>query len=196
MPQQRTVTPGYAVVFPNREKASSKVMKSIVALILLVSVGLLLIVTIGGWSQLEGMKPLNFFWCIAYVVTAFYIWARWARGMLPIAAGLAILLLMIALVAGLGLSGTSWFDRSHAGFARAQSLFGGNGLSADTLGTITLLLIPVQLLLIICAMRAFAQGWNVEQEVPIDEARRRGYDPPDTPPRTPPDATTREPAPA
>ena len=85
---------------------------------------------------------------------------------------------MIAVVAGVGLSGTSWFDRSHAGFAQAQSLFGGNGLSADTLGTITLLLIPVQLLLIVVAMRAFAQGWNVEQEVPIEEARRRGYNPP------------------
>ena len=159
------------VVYPNREKASSKLMKTIVALILLVSVGLLLIVTIGGWSQLEGMKPLNFIWCIAYLIIAFYIWVRWARGMLPIAAGLAILLLMIAVVAGFGLSGTSWFDRSHAGFAQAQSLFGGNGLSADTLGTITLLLIPVQALLVVFAMRAFAQGWNVEQEVPIEEAR-------------------------
>jgi hypothetical protein len=182
MATTRTVTPGYAVVFPNREKAASKAMKAVVALILLISVGLLLIVTIGGWSQLEGMKPLNFVWCIAYLVIAFYVFARWARGLLPIAAGLAVLLLMIALVAGLGLSGTSWFDRSHAGFAHAQSLFGGMGLSADTLGTVTLLLVPVQAVLILFAMRAFAQGWNVEQEVPIDEARSRGYNPPD--PRT------------
>ena len=186
MAQHRMLTPGYAVVYPNREKASSKLMKSIVGLILLVSAGMLLIVTIGGWSKLEGMKPLNFIWCIAYLIIAFYIGVRWARGMLPIAAGLAILLLMIAIVAGLGLSGTSWFDRSHAGFAPAQSLFGGTGLSADTLGTVTLLLIPVQVLLIVFAMRAFAQGWNVEQEVPIDEARKRGYNPPESsPPREP-----------
>ena len=182
MAQHRTLTPGYAVIFPNREKAASKAMKALVTLILLVSVVLILIVTIGGWSQLEGMKPLNFFWCIAYLVIAFYIFARWARGMLPIAAGLAVLLLMVALVAGVGLSGTSWFDRNHAGFAQAQSLFGGAGLSADTLGTVTLLIVPVQVLLIIFALQAFAQGWNVEQEVPIDEARRRGYNPPD--PRT------------
>jgi hypothetical protein len=181
MPQHRTVTPGYTVVFPNREKASSKLMKALVTLILLVSVGLLLIVTIGGWSQLEGMKPLNFFWCAAYLIIAFYIFARWSRGMLPIAAGLAVLLLMVSLVAGLGLTGTSWFDRSHAGFAPAQSLFGGEGLSADTLGTVTLLIVPVQLLLIIFSLQAFAQGWNVEQEVPIDEARRRGYNPPEPP---------------
>jgi hypothetical protein len=181
MAQHRTVTPGYTVVYPNREKAASKLMKAIVTLLLLVSVGLLLIVTIGGWSQLEGMKPLNFFWCIAYLIVAFYIFARWSRGMLPIAAGLAVLLLMVALVAGLGLSGTSWFDRSHAGFAQAQSLLGGNGLSAKTLGTVTLLIVPVQLLVIIFALRAFAQGWNVEQEVPIDEARSRGYNPPEPP---------------
>jgi lysylphosphatidylglycerol synthetase-like protein (DUF2156 family) len=181
MPQHRTVTPGYVVVYPNREKAASKLMKAVVTLILLVSVGLLLIVTIGGWSQLEGMKLVNFFWCIAYLIIAFYVFARWSRGMLPIAAGLAILLMMVALVAGLGLSGTSWFDRSHAGFAQAQGLFGGNGLSAKTLGTVTLLIVPVQVLLIIFALRAFAQGWNVEQEVPIDEARQRGYNPPEPP---------------
>ena len=178
----RTVTPGYTVVFPNREKAGSKLMKAIVALTLLASVGLILIVTIGGWSQLEGMKPLNFFWCIAYVIIAFYVFVRWSRGMLPIAAGLAILMVMIALVAGLGLSGTSWFDRNHAGFAHAQSLLGGTGLSSSTLGTVTLLLIPVQVLLVLLAMGAFAQGWNVEQEIPIDEARKRGYNPP-APPR-------------
>jgi hypothetical protein len=179
MPQMRTVTPGYTVVYPNREKAASKLMKAVVTLILLASVALILIVTIGGWSQLEGMKPLIFFWCIAYLIIAFYVFVRWSRGMLPIAAGLAILLLMIAVVAGLGLSGTSWFDRSHAGFASAQSLLGGKGLSADTLGAVTLLIAPVQVLLILFALSAFAQGWNVEQEVPIDEARRRGYRPPD-----------------
>ena len=49
MPQHRTVTPGYVVVYPNREKAASKLMKAVVTLILLVSVGLLLIVRRGGW---------------------------------------------------------------------------------------------------------------------------------------------------
>jgi hypothetical protein len=181
MAATRSVTPGYTVVYPNREKVASKTMKAAVTLILLASVALILIVTIGGWSQLEGMKPLIFFWCVAYLIIAFYVFVRWSRGMLPIAAGLAILLLMVAIVAGLGLSGTSWFDRSHAGFAYAQSLFGGKGLSADTLGAVTLLLIPVQLLLILFALIAFAQGWNVEQEVPIEEARKRGYHPPEPP---------------
>jgi hypothetical protein len=185
MAATRTITPGYVVVFPNRKKAASKLMKAIVTLVLLASVGLLLIATVGGWSQLEGMKPLNFFWVLAYLIIAFYIFAKWSRGMLPMAAGLAILLLMVAIVAAVGLGGTSWFDRSHAGFARAQTLFGGTGLTADTIGTIMVLLIPVQVLLIVVTLVAFAQGWNVEQEIPIDEAKRRGFKPREPPPGRP-----------
>jgi hypothetical protein len=176
VPPVRILQPGYAVVYPNREKATSKATKATVILILLVSVGLMLIVTIGGWSKLEGLKAVNFAWCIVYLVLAIYI-ARWTRGLLPIAAAMAILLLILALIAGTGVSGTSWFDRSHAGFAAADSLFGGKGLSPDVLGLMTLLIVPVQALLIIFAMRGFAQGWNVEVEVPIEEAKRRGYTP-------------------
>jgi hypothetical protein len=142
-------------------------------LLLLVSVVLMLIVTIGGWSKLQGMKPLNFAWCLVYLILAVYI-GRWSRGALPIASALAIILLIISLIAGLGVSGTSWFDRNHAGFAHADSLFGGSGLSADSIGLVTLLIAPVQVLLIMFAMRGFSQGWNVEQEVSHEEARRRG----------------------
>ena len=87
-----------------------------------------MLITIGGWSKLQGLKPVNFVWCLVYLVIAFFIW-RWARGLLPIAAALAILLLILAVIAGTGLAGTSWFDRNHAGFAPPQSLFGGRGLS-------------------------------------------------------------------
>ena len=175
MAQHRTLTPGYAVVYPNREKAGSHVTKAIIVLIMLASVALMLIVTIGGWSKLQGMKPVNFAWILAYLIMAFYIFTRWARGLLPITAGLAILLLMVSVIAGLGASGTSWFDRNDAGFAHAQSLFGGAGLSANALGLFTLLIAPVQVLLIFFAMYGFSQGWNVELEVPIEEAKRRGY---------------------
>jgi hypothetical protein len=174
--QERKIRPGYTVIHPNRDKASCKFTKAIVVLILIVSIVLMLALTIGGWSELEGLKPVNFIWCVVYAVLAFYIW-RWARGLLPIAAALAVLLLIIAVIAGTGLSGTSWFDREHAGFANAQSLFGGAGLSDSTLGFLTVLLIPVQVALIVFAMIGFAQGWNVELEVPEDEARRRGSTP-------------------
>jgi uncharacterized membrane protein SirB2 len=169
----KTLTPGYVVVYPNRDKAANKLTKAVVSLILLISAGLLLILTVGGWSKLAGLKGVNLVSIIIYVVLAFFIFTRWARGLLPIAAGLGILLLITALVAGLGLAGTSWFDRSHSGFAAAQSLFGGGGLSADALGLVTVLLIPVQALLIFFAMLGFTQAWNVETEVPADGSKRR-----------------------
>lgn len=175
MPVGKTLTPGYAVIYPNREKAGSKTTKAIVVLIMLVSVGLMLIVTVGGWSKLQGMKPVNFVWCLAYLIMAYYIYTRWARGLLPIVAALAVLLLITTLIAGTGAAGTSWFDRNSFGFAGAQSLFGGKGLNPDFLGLITLLIAPVQALLIFFSMYGFAQGWNVELEVPVEEARRRGY---------------------
>ncbi len=181
--QVRNVRPGYAVIHPNRDKAICKLTKLVIIGILLASVALMLIVTIGGWSKLQGMKPVNFVWMFLYLVVAYYI-ARWARGLLPIAAALAILLLIIAAIATLGLAGTSWFDRTSAGFGPAQSLFGGAGLSPDLLGTLTLLLIPVELALIVVSMVAFSQGWNVETEVPLDEARRRGSKPIATGPET------------
>jgi hypothetical protein len=172
MPPVRNLSPGHVVIYPNRDKATSQLTKAVVVGILLASVALMLIVTIGGWSKLQGLKPVNFAWCAIYLVFAVYV-ARWTRGLLPIAAALAVLLLIITLIAGLGASGTSWFDRNHAGFAGAQSLFGGSGLSPDTLGLVTLLIAPVQVLLIVFAMRAFSQAWNVEVEVPAEEAARR-----------------------
>jgi hypothetical protein len=180
----RNLQPGYTVIYPNRDKAASKATKATVIFILLVSVALMLIVTIGGWSKLEGLKAVNFAWCIVYVIIAIYV-ARWTRGLLPIAAAMAILLLILSLIAGTGIAGTSWFDRSHAGFAAAQTLFGSNGLDPDILGIVTLLIAPVQALLIISSMRGFGQGWNVEVEVPIEEARRRGHKPTAPPPPEP-----------
>jgi len=167
---QRTLTPGYAVVYPNREKAASKTTKGIVVLIMLIDVALMLILIVGGWSKLQGLKPVDFVWCAAFLIMAFYIAKRWARGLLPITSGLALLLLIAVVIAGTGAAGVSWFDRNSSGFASA-------GLPADFLGLITVLLIPVQVLLIFFSMLAFAQGWNIEVEVPIEEAKRRGYHP-------------------
>ena len=67
--------------------------------------------------------------------------------------------------------------RSHVGFAAPQSLYGGKGLTPDTLDLVTILMIPLEALLIIIAMIGFAQGWNVEMEVPEDEAKKKGLKP-------------------
>lgn len=171
--QVRNIRPGYVVVHPNRDKAACKFVRVLVVAVLLASVAVMLVLTIGGWSKLEGLKPVNFIWCLLYLIIAVYVW-RWARGLLPIAAALAVLLLITAVVAGTGLAGTTWSDRSHVGFAPPQSLFGGKGLTPDTLGFVTILMIPLEALLIIIAMIGFAQGWNVEQEITEEEAKKRG----------------------
>ena len=142
---------GVTIEHPNRAKASSKATKAIVILLLLVSAGLVLIVTIGGWSALEGAKALQIGYIAVYLVIAFYV-ARWNRGVLPVAAALAIILLIFAAV-----SGPAWFERDKTGFTDPA-------LDADVLGLVTLLIVPVQVLLIAFAMHGFAQAWNVEVE--------------------------------
>jgi hypothetical protein len=149
---------------PNRRKGSSKATKSVVILLLVVSIVLMIVITIGGWGKLQGAKPLQIAYPVVYAILAFYI-ARWNRGALPMAAALAILLGIFAAI-----SGPAWFQRDHPGFATPESIFGGGGLDETILGLLTLLLVPVQVLLIGFSMQAFRQEWHVEIEVPADQA--------------------------
>jgi hypothetical protein len=148
-PPQRDVV----ITHPNREKSVVQATRATVILLLLISAALVLIVTVGGWGVLQGAWFIQVVYIIAYLALAFYAW-RWNRGTLPISAVLAVLLLVFALVAG-----PFWFDRNHTGFREPN-------LNAGLLGVITLLIVPVQLLLITFAMRGFGQGWNVELERP------------------------------
>jgi presenilin-like A22 family membrane protease len=151
---------------PNRDKASSKATRAIVVLLLLVSAGMTAVVTFGGWEKLAGMKPVSIAYIVIYLVMAFYT-LRWNRGVLPLAAALAIILGIFAAIAG-----PQWFDRDKAGFTNPA-------LDADFLGLLTLLIVPVQVLLIGFAMRGFQQAWNVEVEKPRTDT---GYaSPPDAP---------------
>jgi len=136
---------------PNRDKASSKVTRAIVVVLLLVSAALVAIISIGGWSAIEGAKALQLAYIVLYLVIAFFV-LRWSRGVLPVAAALAIVLMIFAAV-----SAPAWFDRDKTGFTDPA-------LPADVLGLLSALLVPVQLLLIAFAMSAFRQKWNVEVE--------------------------------
>jgi hypothetical protein len=142
---------GVVITHPNRDKPVVQATRATVVVLLLVTAALILIVTIGGWSVLQGALPVQIGYIIAYLLMAFYA-ARWSRGVLPISSALAVLLLIFALVAG-----PSWFSRDKTGFAQPA-------LNAGLLGVLTLLIIPVQMLLIAFAMRGFKQDWNVEVE--------------------------------
>jgi lysylphosphatidylglycerol synthetase-like protein (DUF2156 family) len=144
------------LVHPNRDKAESKATKAVVILLLITSAALILIVTIGGWSVLQGAQIVAFAYAIVYLVMAFFV-GRWNRGVLPVAAALAVLFAVVAAV-----SGPPWFDRDKAGFEEPT-------LDPSILGLLTLILVPVQLLLVAFAMRGFQQQWNVEVEVAADD---------------------------
>jgi hypothetical protein len=154
------------LVHPNRDKPESRATKAAVILLLVTSAVLILVVSIGGWSQLQGAQIIALAYIFVYALMAFFVW-RWNRGVLPVASGMAILFAVVAAVAA-----PAWFARDKSGFADPA-------LDPSILGLLALILIPVQLLLIAFAMRGFQQKWNVEVEVSREQAeqgRPRDFD--------------------
>src|SRR5262249_40837546 len=124
--------------------------------LLLVSAGITFVVIIGGWTRLEGVKPLSIIYAGLYVLFAFLV-ARWNRGVLPVASALAIILAIFA-----GIAAPAWFDPSKEGLSNPA-------LPPDLLGLLCLLLVPLQVILIAVAMVAFNQDWHVEEERQIGD---------------------------
>jgi len=160
-----SVRPGYELWRPNREKSETKTTKAIVALVLLISAGLLVIITLGGWTRLEGTSVAiaTLIWAGLYVLFALLV-IRWNRGVLPVASALAIILAIFAAVAA-----PAWFARSKDGLSSPA-------LPEDFLGLLTVIVIPVQLLLITVAMVGFNQEWHVEEERPVGGVPLPGED--------------------
>ena len=152
-----------AIDRPNRDKASSKVTRAVVVLLLLASAFLMAVISIGAWDTLVGAKPLQVSYIVLYVGIAVMV-LRWSRGVLPLAAALAIVLFIFAVVSVPG-----WFERDKDGFTDPA-------IASDIVGLLTALLVPLQLLLIAFAMRGFQQAWNVEVER-VPEPPRRGGEP-------------------
>jgi hypothetical protein len=151
-----SIRPGYELWRPNREKAESKSARVLVVFLLLLTAGLTLVITLGGWSRLEGVKVLSLAYVALYVLFA-YLVARWNRGVLPVAAALSIILAIFA-----GIAAPAWFDRAKDGLSDPA-------LSPDILGLLCLLLVPLEVILIAVAMVAFNQEWHVEEERPIGD---------------------------
>ncbi len=136
---------------PNRDKPGSRSTQAIVVGLMLASAFLLVVVTAGGWTRIQGAKPVQIAYILVYLVIAYYI-ARWRSGLLPVAAALAIVLAMFAAISAPG-----WFDRSGSGFSDPA-------LDASVLGVLTIVLVPVQILLIVFSAKGFGQRWSVEVE--------------------------------
>ena len=148
------------IYHPNREKAGSKATKAATILLLIATSVLVAIITIGGWSDLEGAQVISIFFILVFALLAYFV-GKWQRGVLPVASALAILLLVFAAIAA-----PAWFDRDATGYNNP-------GLPPSLVGMLTVILIPVCILVIVFAMRGFAQKWNVEIEMTQDEYNRR-----------------------
>jgi presenilin-like A22 family membrane protease len=146
-----SLSAGVIVTHPNRDKPVVQATRATVVVLLLVSAGLVLVVTVGGWSVLQSAQAIQIAYIAIYLTLAFLA-LRWNRGVLPVAAVLAVLLGIFALAAG-----PAWFARDKTGFTQPA-------LNASLLGLLTLLIVPAQMLLVAFAMRGFSQGWNVELE--------------------------------
>ncbi len=144
---------------PNRETAASKSTRVIVVALLLISVFLVAVITVGGWDVLTGGRNLQIVYIAVYLLLAYYV-TQWRSGMLPLTAALAAILGIFAAIGA-----PAWFARDADGFTDPA-------LSAGLLGILTVVLIPVQLLLIAFALRGFSQQWHVEVERMPDGSTR------------------------
>ena len=159
------VREGYELWRPNRESAQNKTTKAIVAFVLLVSAALMIIIVIGGWERMQSsmIAIMTLIWAALYVFFAILI-ANWNRGLLPVAASLAVILTIFAAVAAPG-----WFSRSKDGLDSPI-------LPEDLIGLLVIVLIPVQILLIVVSLIAFGQEWHVEEERPVGGRPLAGED--------------------
>ena len=88
--------------------------------------------------------------------------ARWQRGVLPVAAAWAVLLVIFCAVGA-----NSWFSRDKVGFDEAL-------IPVPLIGLLVVILIPLQIALMVIAMIAFNQEWHVEEERPIGSGEDYG----------------------
>ena len=133
-------------------------------LLLLITAVLAAIITVGGWSVLQGGSGMGIA-CAIYAILYFFfavMVARWRRGILPLAAALSMILAIFCAVGA-----DSWFAREKDGLAEA--LF-----PSSVIGLLVVILGLLQLVLIAAALYGFSQEWHVEEERPIGSGEDYG----------------------
>ena len=144
---------------PNRAKAAARVMRLLVVALLVVSALIVIVISIGAWDVLVGAKAVQVAYVVLYLGIALLV-ARWHRGVLPVAAALAVVLAIFALVSVPG-----WLSRDKDGFTDPA-------IASEVIGGLTALLALLQVALIVAAMRGFQQAWHVELERPREAVGR------------------------
>ena len=88
---------------PNRATPGAQATRALVVGLLVLSIVVMAVVTVGGWARLQGMKPVQIALVLIYVGLAVQI-ARWRSGLLPVAASIAVIVLIVCAI-----SGPQWF---------------------------------------------------------------------------------------
>ena len=91
-----------------------------------------------------------------------YLVAQWRSGVLPIAAGLAVIAGVFSAVSIAG-----WPDRNGTGYESSP-------LSPDLIAVLLFAYTVLMFVIVVVSMQAFRQQWQVEVEVPRSEYRSGG----------------------
>ena len=97
---------------------------------------------------------MTIIWAALYVLFAILVY-RWSRGILPVAAAMAVILAIFAAIAA-----PDWFARSKDGLDSPA-------LPEDLLGLLCIVIVGVQVVLVVVSMIGFSQEWHVEEERPV-----------------------------
>ena len=158
------VRPGYELWRPNREKARSITTRYVLALLLAATAVLAALVAITGFSLMtggSGMAVICLIFALLYAFFAFLV-ARWNRGILPVAASLSTILAIFCATGA-----NSWFARDKAGFEEGL-------ISSTLIGTLVVILMLLQFVVVFMALYGFNQNWHVEEERPIGSGEDYG----------------------
>jgi hypothetical protein len=158
------VTPGYELWHPNREKAEVVTTKFVIAFLMLATAAIAGIVTIAGFSLIDGGGSMGIVCLIFALLYAFFSFlvVRWSRGILPVAASLSTILAIFCAVGA-----NSWFARDKAGFDEAL-------IPASAVGLLVIVLLLIQIVLVVACFYGFSQDWQVEEERPIGSGEDYG----------------------
>jgi hypothetical protein len=165
------VTPGYELWHPNREKADVVTTKFVIAFLMLSTAVIAGIVTIAGFSLIDGGGSMGIVCLIFAILYAFFSFlvVRWSRGILPVAASLSTILAIFCAVGA-----NSWFARDKAGFDEAL-------IPVTLIGLLVLIMLLIQIVLVVACFYGFNQDWHVEEERPIGSGEDYGAGAPPSP---------------
>jgi hypothetical protein len=143
---------------PNRESAASKSTRAVVLLVLAASAILSLVILVISWGVQAGAFLL---WVLLTALYAYYAYAvaQWRSGVLPVAAGTALITGVFAAV-----SVSSWFNRGGKGYDQPL-------VPESVIGVLVFAFAVMQLVSVVLCLRGFMQNWHVELEVPRNQTR-------------------------